>query len=257
MQQAELELQLKVWKELAINKQMLMRSAAEALKLNPDCTTEELKNALEHTFGRISKAEAESKQAQEDAKAAIAAMEKKLKDAVQAQAAAEANAAELQKRLDQAIHQITASRAAAQQEQQKLRASLAESEKSLKAIKTALADSPENVLKKMNALKKQKQEEADARRQIETALATERKEKQQQGQKLTKLRQSTEKLVERYRELHGVTAKFHEQLQPLVTDAKTLPALPELDSKLIEEIENPDAAEKDEKGDGKKNSKKK
>ena len=41
------DLQLKVWKELAISKQILMRAATEALKLDPECTQEELKDALE------------------------------------------------------------------------------------------------------------------------------------------------------------------------------------------------------------------
>ena len=49
MDQAQLELQLKVWKDLAISKQVLMRTAAIALKLDPDCSQDVLKEALEST----------------------------------------------------------------------------------------------------------------------------------------------------------------------------------------------------------------
>ena len=38
-----------------------------------------------------------------------------------------------------------------------------------------------------------------------------------------------------------MTATLHEQLKPLVTEPATVPELPELDAKLIESIESPDA----------------
>jgi hypothetical protein len=40
--QSQQDIQLKVWKELAISKQMLMRMATDVLKLDPECTQEEL-----------------------------------------------------------------------------------------------------------------------------------------------------------------------------------------------------------------------
>ena len=110
---------------------------------------------------------------------------------------------------------------------------------SLKAINAALADSPANVLKKMNTLKKQKQEEADARRQVESALNTLRTEKRQQDQRLADVLRNGATLVSRYRELHALSLKLHEQLQPLVEDAKSLPEIPELDTNLLEAIEQP------------------
>jgi hypothetical protein len=75
---AQLELQLKVWKDLAISKQMLMRTASDALKLDPTCTAEELKQALDDVIRKIAKADADVIQAQEQAKQAIAATERKL-----------------------------------------------------------------------------------------------------------------------------------------------------------------------------------
>lgn len=245
MDQAQLELQLKVWKELAISKQVMMRSAAEALKLDPECTQEELRVALEAVPGQITKANADAARAQEEAKVAIAAMEKQLTTSVQAQTAAETAHAELLTKHENLVRQIGIERNAVLKDLQKLKAQLAEKEKALKSINTALADTPENVIKKMNVLKKQKQEEADARRQVEAALNTLRKEKTQQDQQLSEALQNSQKLVTQYRELHAQSVTLHEQLKPLLADEKDLPALAELDSKLLEDIEKDPSKEKD------------
>jgi chromosome segregation ATPase len=246
--QTQQDIQLKVWKELAISKQVLMRAATDALKLDPECTQEELKAALEGALQKVAKADTDLFNAKEEARAAIAALEKKLADTEQALAAAQKSATDSQAAHEGVVQQMANQRAAAATELQKVKDRLAERDKSLKAINTALADTPENVLKKMNAFKKQKQEEAEARRTIEAALNALRTEKRQQDQKLTELTRNTESLVGRYRDLHAVSAKLHEQLQPLVEDAKSLPALPELDSKLLEAIEQPaDKAEKSDK----------
>ncbi len=239
MSQAQQDLQLKVWKELAISKQMLMRAAADALKLNPECTQEELKEALEGALGRVAKADTDLFNAKEEAKVAISALEKKLAASEQALAIAQKAAVEAHAAHEGAVQQIANQRASAAEELQKVKDRLAERDKSLKAITKALADSPENVLKKMHALKKQKQEEADSRRQVESALNTLRAEKRQQDQRLEDVVRNGATLVTRYRDLHAVSLKLHEQLQPLVEDAKTLPAVPELDTSLLEAIEQP------------------
>jgi hypothetical protein len=72
---------------------------------------------------------------------------------------------------------------------------------------------------------------------VEASLATLRKEKRDQDQQLKDVLQ----LVTQHRELHALTVKLHEQLKPLVKDAKELDALPELDAKLLEGIEQPKA----------------
>jgi uncharacterized protein (DUF3084 family) len=89
----------------------------------------------------------------------------------------------------------------------------------------------------MNTLKKQKQDEADARRQVESALSTLRTEKRQQDQRLADVLRNGASLVSRYRDLHALSLKLHEQLRPLVEDAQTLPEIPELDTDLLEAIE--------------------
>jgi colicin import membrane protein len=237
--QTQQDLQLKVWKELAISKQILMRAATEALKLDPECTQEELKEALEGGLKKVAKADADLFNAKEEAKVAITALEKQVAATEERLAIAHKAAAEAKAAQEDAVQQMANQRAAAARELQKVKDRLAERDKSLKAINTALADTPENLLKKMNALKKQKQEEADARRQVESALNTLRTEKRQQDQRSADMLRNGATLVSRYRDLHALSLRLHEQLQPLVEDAKTLPEIPELDTDLLEAIEQP------------------
>ena len=239
MSQAQQDLQLKVWKELAISKQMLMRAATDALKLDPECTQEELKQALEGALAKVAKADTDLFNAKEEATVAITALEKKLAASEHGLAIAQKAAAEAQAALEGAVQQMANQRDAAAMELQKVKDRLAERDKALKAINTALADTPANVLAKMNTLKKQKQEEADSRRQVESALNTLRTEKRQQDQRLADLTRNGTTLVSRYRDLHALSLKLHEQLEPLVEDAKSLPEIPELDTKLLEAIEQP------------------
>jgi chromosome segregation ATPase len=241
VEQAQLELQLKVWKELAISKQVLMRSATDALKLDPNCSQDELKTALESALKKVADADASVVRAQQEAKQAVTSMEKKLADSLKAQASAETTAAQLQTTLDNATKQIAIERTAIAKELQGYKDRLAEKDKAIKAINTALADTPENVLRKMKALRKEKQEEADARRQVESTANTLRKEKREQDQQLTELKDNSAKLVTLYRELHAVCTKLQEQLKPLLAQDAELPALPELDAKLLESIEHPGA----------------
>lgn len=233
MDQAQFELQLKVWKELAISKQMLIRVVTDALKLDPNAKTEELRVAFEAALKKMQQAEVEVKEAKEQAKTAIAEVEKKLTAAQQAQAAAEAKVAELTAALDKATHQITVERTTANAELQKLKDRLAEKEKQLKAINTALADTPENVVKKLKALKKEKQDEADARRQVESSFTSLRAEKQKLDQRLNEVA----KLIAQHKELHEIAVKLRDQLKSHVSDEKELPQVPELDTKLIDTLE--------------------
>ncbi len=239
MSQTQQDLQLKVWKELAISKQILMRAATEALELDPECTQEELKEALEAALKKVAKADTELVNAKKEATAAITALEKKLAEGEQGLAVAQKAATEAKAAYDGAVQQMANQRAAAATNLQKVKDRLTESEMSLKAINTSLADTPTNVLKKMNTLKKQKREEADARRQVESALNTLRTEKRQQDQRLADVLRNAATLVNRYRDLHALSLKLHEQVQPLVEDARSLLEIPALDTNLLEAIEQP------------------
>jgi hypothetical protein len=89
----------------------------------------------------------------------------------------------------------------------------------------------------MNALKKQKRDDADARREVESALNALRTEKRQQDQRLADALRNGATLATRYRDLHALSLTLREQLQALAADAKNLPEIPELDTKLLEAVE--------------------
>ena len=75
MEQPEFEVQLKVWKELAISKQVLMQTATKALGLAADCSAQDLEKALEKTILHAQQAEAVIAIAENKAATAISAME--------------------------------------------------------------------------------------------------------------------------------------------------------------------------------------
>jgi len=234
--QAQLELQLKVWKELAISKQVLIRGAAEALKLDPNCSHDELKDALENVLKKIAAAEAQVAETREQAKQQIAALEAKLTAATKAQAKAEAQVAELQKAQENTTQAIAVERASTANEIKKLKERIAEKEKEIKAINTALSDTPENVLKKMNQLKKEKRAEADLRKQEEATANALRADKRKLEQQLAETKKTSESLATKYRDLHALCVKLRDQLKEADAKAK-LPEVPELDEKLLGSLE--------------------
>ncbi|MCG5512267.1 hypothetical protein [Ectothiorhodospira shaposhnikovii] len=243
MNQAEAELQLKVWKELAISKQMLMKGATDALGLDPECSTEELKAALDVAIQRGNEADVKIKQANEQARQAIDAMEKKVKASEKAQILADAAREEALSRLQSGEQDMAAERVAHTKEMKSIKEQLAEKDKALKAINKALADTPENVMKKLRQLKKQKHDEATARKQLETQLSGLRKEKRELDEKVSTLQaalESSAKLVEQYRELRKVSEQLLDQAKGAAGDEA--PALPELDAQLLEAIEQAAAA---------------
>jgi hypothetical protein len=248
---ADFELQLKVWKDLAVSKQMLMRSAAEALNLDPNCDQEELKQALDAALKKVKEADASVIAARDQARKDILEIERKLALSLRAQSLAEATAADIIAKQERVAPQMAAERAAVAKEIQQLKSQVAEKDKALKAINTALADTPENVVKKLKALKKEKQDEADTRKQIEASFNALRKEKQDQDKELTELREirdNSVKLVAQHRELHELGSTLHGQLKALVKDEQALPTLTDLDTKLMETIVPTD---KDDKKNGK------
>jgi chromosome segregation ATPase len=241
----DLELQLKVWKELAISKQVMMRGATDALKLDPNCTQEELKQALEAAVKRSIEADVDVSKAQEQANLAISVVEKQLANSKKALDLAEAARAETLANYEKLQQQVIDERNQAANEVKKLKDSLAEKDRALKAINTALSDTPENVVKKLKALKKEKMDESNARKQAEEVSSTLRKEKQKLEQSINEMQDGAAQLATLYRELHTLCTAQHEQLEPLVKDATSLTAVPTLDDALLEGIEK--AGEQEEK----------
>ena len=196
MSDNDAELQLKVWKELAISKQVLMRAATDALKLDPNCSQEELKKALDIAIKRAIEADVDISRAQEQAKVAISLMEKKLADSNKAQDATEAANAELLAAQEKLKKQLIDDRNSSAKEVKKLQESIVEKDRALKAINTALSDTPENILKKLKTLKKQKIDESNARKQAEKSIVLLRKEKQELEQKIKEMQAEQEEAAE-------------------------------------------------------------
>lgn len=248
MDQAEFELQLKVWKDMAISKQVLMRAATDALGLDPDCSTEELKVTLDAAIKKVIDADANVKEANERAAVAVSEMEKKVKQAEKAQAIAENEMSKANETLESAQHEIEVERASHIKDVAKAKEQVAATEETLKNINRALADTPENVLKKLKTLKKQKGDEANARKAVEATVTTLRKEKRELEQKVADGKtalESSVKMVEQHRELHKLCEDMKAQLKPLVEDAKDLPAVPALDESTLEAVEKAGASEDD------------
>ena len=235
MDQAELELQLKVWKDLAISKQILMSAATDALGLNPDCSPDKLKEALDKTIKQGMNADIIVSEAREKANQAEAIMEKKMAANDKALAAAEAIKAGAIAAQKKSENDMSVERAAHIQEMKKIKALIAEKESALKAIKKSLGDSPENVVKKLKTLKKQKDDEAATRKLVEASVTSLRKEKRKLEQSVAEMKtalESSKKLVEQFRELHEKASE-------------TMSDIAALDETLLEGIEKAaEAAEK-------------
>ena len=133
---------------MAISKQVLMRAATDALGLDPDCSTEELKVALDAAIKKVIDADANVKEANERADVAISEMEKKVKQADKAQAIAEDEMSKAKETLESAQREIEVERASHVKDIAKAKEQASQSEEALKEIKRALADTPENVFAK-------------------------------------------------------------------------------------------------------------
>ena len=175
MGEADLEVELKVWKELAVAKQILIATATDALGLDPDCPPEELRAALDKAIKRSIEADVRVKDAQDQARTAVAVMEKKASDSEKARNKAEAELNEIRETQKDSDQNMAGERALHAKEMQKIKTDLAARQDELKAINVALADTPQNVVKKLKKLKKEKLDESAARQQAEALSRTLRK----------------------------------------------------------------------------------
>lgn len=236
VEQAEFELQLKVWKDLAITKQMMMGAATDALGLDPDCETDDLKKALDAAIKRSMEADADISEAREQARVAVEVMEQKVKVSAQEAADALTEKEEAEAALNSIEQQMVAARNANADELKKAKKALQDEQKKLKAINVSLADTPENVIKKLKALKKQKADDANAKKRAEEATRVIRKEKQTLDQRIKAIESAIKdsaKLAESHRELFETCETMH----GLLKDVDDAPAKPVINEKLLEGIE--------------------
>jgi len=231
---------LKVWKDLAISKQILMGAATDALGLNSECTTEELKAALDEAIKRARDADINIQETRAQADQKIDEYRERAESAERARAEAEEQVAAAIETREQAEHQLAAGKADNAEALRKARAEVAEKQARLKAISKSLADTPENVVRKLKTLKKQKMDEARLRTQAETRLQKTRKdltklETELETQKSTL--ESVARLLDQVKAMRETCLQAQSTIQGLSKEKKDQLTLPEFDEPAFEELE--------------------
>ena len=247
MSQADVDIQLKVWKDLAISKQILMGAATDALGLDSECSTDDLRTALDKAIKRAKEADIKIVSMREQTDKELAEMKALVESSQKAQAEAEEQVVESTKARETAERQLAIGKVENAETVKKAKADVVDKQNKLKAISKALADTPENVVKKLKTLKKQKLDESKIRTQTEAKLQSTRKEKAKLEAELETQKGLVEKstsLVPLVRELHGLCKEANKKIKSLSEDKKDLIKLPKLDEELLESLEPEVEAEK-------------
>jgi myosin heavy subunit len=236
----DVDVQLKVWKDLAISKQILMGAAADALGLDAECTTVELKTALNEAIKRARDADITIQETRSHAEQQVAEFSQRAEMAERARSEAEAQVATALEARLQAERQLSVGKADNAEALKKLRAEVSDKQKELKAISKALADTPENVARKLKTLKKQKMDEAKLRTQAETRLQKMRKEKstleaEVESQKSTLA--SVGKLLEQVKAMRETCVEAEAKIKSLSDNKKDHLKLPAFDETAFAELE--------------------
>lgn len=236
----DVEVQLQVWKDLAISKQILMGAATDALGLDAECSTEELKAALNEAIHRAKDADINIQETRSHAEQQIAEFRKQAEIAEKARAEAEKTVAAAIKEREQAEHQLATGKADNAEALKKARAEVADKQNKLKAISKSLADTPENVVRKLKTLKKQKMDEAKLRSQAESRLQSMRKEKAKLEDELAANKSALEaaaKLAVQLRAMHETCVEAEATIASLSDKKKDQVSVPELDEAALESLE--------------------
>jgi colicin import membrane protein len=236
----DVDVQLKVWKDLAISKQILMGAATDALGLNAECTTAELKTALNEAIKRAREADITIQETRSHAEQQVGEFGQRTETAELARAEAEAQVATALDARLQAERQLGAGKADNAEALKKTRAEVTDKQNKLKAISKALADTPENVVRKLKTLKKQKMDEAKLRTQAESRLQKMRKEKSKleaevETQKSTLA--SVGKLLEQVKAMRETCIQAEATIKGLSDKKKDHLKLPKFDEAAFEALE--------------------
>ncbi len=250
LEQADLELQLKVWKELAVTKQVLMQAATKTLGLKAECSTEELETALKSTINRAKELEANLQTAQENSNKEIQSLNRQLAESQKKVSDEQAAKEEAISANESSIKRIDEAKVSSVEEVRKLKAQIADKQKEIKQITKVLADTPENVVKKLKALKKEKMDEANDRKRAEETSRRLRKERQTAEQKLEESNlalKNAGELVEKYRDLQKFANEQFDQLISAADDKNSIDKVPLIDDALLDSIEKAAESVKDDK----------
>jgi len=236
----DVDVQLKVWKDLAISKQILMGAATDALGLHAECTTAELKTALNEAIKRARDADITIQETRSHAEQQVGEFGQRAETAERARTDAEQQAATALEARLQAERQLNAGKADNAEALKKARVEVTDKQNKLKAISKALADTPENVVRKLKTLKKQKMDEAKLRTQAETRLQKMRKEKSKleaevETQKSTL--ESVSKLLEQVKAMRETCIQAQATIKGLSDKKKDHLKLPKFDEAAFEALE--------------------
>jgi len=236
----DVDVQLKVWKDLAISKQILMGAAADALGLGAECTTAELKTALNEAIKRAREADITIQETRSHAEQQVGEISQRAETAERARAEAEEQATTALEARQQAERQLNVGKADNAEALKKARAEVTDKQNKLKAISKALADTPENVVRKLKTLKKQKMDEAKLRAQAETRLQKMRKEKstleaEVESQKATLA--SVGKLLDQVKAMRETCIQAQATIKGLSDNKKDHLKLPAFDETAFEALE--------------------
>jgi uncharacterized phage infection (PIP) family protein YhgE len=227
------DLDLKIWKELAISKQLLIKTATDALGLPSECGDDELKVALEESIKKVAEADARILAARVENEVKLADIQKQLRNSELARKEADESNAKFRAAIEIAESALADNKVSTAQEVQSLKATAEEKTKTLKRVQMILADTPENVVKKLKALNKKKFDETTARKRAEDDARSLKKAKQELQAELDEITAKSEKLTESLRELKDFSEDQYTQLKGLVEDEAELKSLPEIDDELL------------------------
>ena len=236
----DVDVQLKVWKDLAISKQILMGAATDALGLDAECSTEELKSALNEAIKRAQDADINIQETRSQAEQQIKEYRERAENAERARAEAEEQSAAALEAQAQAERQLAIGKADNAEALKKARAEVAEKQKELKSISKALADTPENVVRKLKTLKKQKMDEAKLRNQAESRLQKERKKQSSLEAELeankAKLAEAA-KMLGQLKTMHDTCVQAEATIKGLSDKKKDQLKVPEFDEAALEALQ--------------------
>jgi len=236
----DVDVQLKVWKDLAISKQILMGAATDALGLDAECSTDELKKALNEAIKRARDADINIQETRSQAEQQVSEFRERAESAERARAEAEEKVAAADEARAQAERQLAIGKADNAEALKKARAEVTEKQKELKAISKALADTPENVVRKLKTLKKQKMDEAKLRNQTETQLQKTRKEKSALEAKLEAQKATLKdvaKLIDQVKAMRETCIQAEATIKSLSDKKKDQLVMPEFDETAFEALQ--------------------
>jgi chromosome segregation ATPase len=236
----DVDIQLQVWKDLAISKQILMGAAADALGLDSECSTDELKTALNQAIQRARDADIQIQETLSNSEQQIAEFKRRTEIAEQARSEAEASVEESVNARAQAERQLANGKADNAEALKKARVEVTDKQNKLKAISKALADTPENVVRKLKTLKKQKMDEARLRGQAESRLQSMRKEKSRLEAELETQKPALESaatLLEQIKVMHETCQQAESTIKKLSDKKKDQLKLPPFDVAAFEALE--------------------